>query len=187
MTRHESHALVSQLDAFPTALAAAGLAPGKPVDGRSLLPLLEGKTEASPNENIFSAGVQSVNWSDSYFTPGALEVKEPNNYAESGKCPYYAWVQNPETLLMYVTPTKPGVYAEFPTGRPAQKLFFNLPADPRQTNNIFGDTPAVQTAAGELRGWLQQTQPPPLKHLDDYQELLQLSGRHPRRFPEWIH
>jgi arylsulfatase A-like enzyme len=57
---------VSSLDVLPTALAAAGIAPGKDArrDGVDLLPLLTGKTEEAPHEALFfRTGNQSaVRW-----------------------------------------------------------------------------------------------------------------------------
>ncbi len=77
---------------------------------------------------------------------------------------------------MYITTTKTGLYLEFPQGRPAQKLFFNLKDDPKEQTNTFTDSPAVKQATENLRSWLQQTQPPHVKHSDDHSELLRMSG-----------
>ena len=170
------HELVSQMDVFATALDAAGLTPTRPIDGRSLLPLMQGKTKISPHAEIFSAGLHSTNWSDSYFDPQTLELRRQKNEGEPARCPYYAWVQNPESVLMYITTTQAGLYSELPKGRPGQKLFFDLQDDPREEKNIFADTPAVKAAAGKLGGWLRQTQPPHFKHLADHKELLRMSG-----------
>lgn len=52
---------VIQLDVLPTALAAAGASTSVPLDGVSLLPLLEGKTDhLAPRELYFRFGVQQA-------------------------------------------------------------------------------------------------------------------------------
>ncbi|MCU0781401.1 MAG: sulfatase-like hydrolase/transferase, partial [Akkermansiaceae bacterium] len=46
---------VIALDLFPTVLAAAGIdgTPGKPLDGKNLLPLMKGETKERPHQTLF--------------------------------------------------------------------------------------------------------------------------------------
>jgi uncharacterized sulfatase len=186
--------MVSMMDIFATALDAAGLQPTQPIDGRSLLPLMRGETQTGPHEQLFCACLQSIAWSDPYFEPKGLEitpqweagnsihlcwkeVKEslyPPEKTDQLKSPFFAWVQEDKSLLMYVSSTLPGLYKKFPDGRPQQKLFFNLQDDPREETNLYADTPAVKKATFDLGNWLKQTQPPHVKHASDYKELLEM-------------
>ena len=166
--------LVSTMDIFATALDAAGLAPTKPIDGRSLLPLMLGQTTAAPHDELFAAGLHSVNWSDSYFE-GDTPIAHPKKIHDEMSCPLFAWRMDDSTLLLDLSATPPGIYPEFPTGRPEQKFFFDLKKDPKETTNLFADTPAVGKAEAELGAWLQNTKPPLVKHATDYQQLLQMS------------
>ena len=168
--------LVSTMDIFATALDAAGLAPTKPIDGRSLLPLMRGETKTGPHDELFCAGLHSTNWSDSYFDAKVEEKARGHKSADGMTCPLFAWVQDEDSVLTYISSTQPGTYPEFPNGRPEQRLFYNLKDDPRENTNIFADTPVVQKASADLGNWLAKTKPPVTKHVSDYKELLQMSA-----------
>jgi uncharacterized sulfatase len=167
--------LVSTMDIFPTALDAAGLAPTKPIDGRSLLPLMRGQTKVGPHDELFAAGLHATNWSDSYFE-GEMPVAKPPKSKDEMTCPLFAWRQDDSSVLMYISKTNPHIYPELPNGRPQQRLFFNLKDDPKEMNNIFADTPEVEKANAELGAWLQNTKPPLVKHASDYEQLLQMTS-----------
>jgi uncharacterized sulfatase len=169
--------LVSTMDIFATALDAAGLKPAKPIDGRSLLPLMLGQTKVGPHSKLFSAALHATAWSDNYFKGDAVQV-ERTNYHDEPTCPLYAWRQDDveDSLLMYISKTDPHLYPEFPDGRPEQKLFFNLRVDPQEENNIFADTPQVQEDSLELGEWLDQLKPPVVKHAAHFQQLRAMSA-----------
>jgi arylsulfatase A-like enzyme len=166
------------MDIFATALDAAGLAPTKPIDGRSLLPLMRGETKVGPHDQLFCAGEHSTHFSDSYFDAKVEEIAHGggDRAGDEGTCPLFAWRQDSDTVLTYITTIHPGVYPELPAGRPEQKLYFNLKTDPQEDNNVFADTPAVEKAETELGRWLDQTKPPLVKHADGYKELLQMGA-----------
>ena len=170
--------LVSTMDIFATALDAAGLAPTRPIDGRSLLPLMLGKTTVGPHPELFAAGEHSTHFSDSYFDAKLEDVThgKPERTGEEATCPFFAWRQDSDTVLTYITPIHPGTYPEFPNGRPAQKLYFNLKTDPQEDNNIFSDTPQVEKAETDLDNWISQTKPALAKHGDTYKELLEMTA-----------
>ena len=167
--------LVSTMDIFPTALDAAGLAPTKPIDGRSLLQLMRGETTVGPHPELFAAGLHGTGWSDSYFKGDAPEIVHVKAHDEL-TCPMFAWRQDDSSLLMYISQTKPHIYPEYPNGKPEQRLFFDLANDPREMKNIFSDTPQVQKAQAELGAWLATTKPPLVEHAADYTQLLQMSA-----------
>ena len=60
----ESQSVVSSLDILPTALAAAGLASpdGNLLDGINLLPVLSGRTTASPRNLFWCSGSEDPWW-----------------------------------------------------------------------------------------------------------------------------
>jgi arylsulfatase A-like enzyme len=169
--------LVSTMDIFATALDAAGLSPTKPIDGRSLLPLMKGETKIGPHEELFSAGLHSTYFSDSYFPGDTEEIERGGKETRSDekKCPLYAWRQDDSTVLTYITRTVPGLYPEFPQGRPEQRLYFNLKSDPQEDTNLFADTPAVEKASSDLGDWLKTTKPPLIEHAADYKQLFQMA------------
>ena len=164
MVREE---LVSHLDILPTALDAAGLKPPQPVDGQTLLPLLRGEAVPSPHERLFSAGLHAGNWSYPYFETN-------KNKRDEGTCPMYLWGLSKTSLLMFISPTHPGVYNAFPQGRPAQTLFFDIRHDPQQKNNLYAPGPDVKKAATAIATWLRTTIPPAAIHQSDYHELRQM-------------
>ncbi|MBB1466547.1 sulfatase-like hydrolase/transferase [Vibrio sp. SG41-7] len=75
----ESDSLISALDILPTALAAAGIDIPEDiqVDGKNIMPVLEGKTETSPHQYLYWAG------------PGAKHYSEENDAFWYG---YWKWI-----------------------------------------------------------------------------------------------
>ncbi len=171
--------LVSTMDIFATALDAAGLKPAQPIDGRSLLPLMLGQTKVGPHSQLFSAALHSTGWSDNYFKGDTFEPGHPK-YHDELTCPLYAWRQGDldESLLLYISKTDPHLYPDFPDGRPEQRFFFNLRADPKEENNLFADTPLVQEANLELGNWLEQMKPPVVQHAAHFQQLREMTAAH---------
>jgi uncharacterized sulfatase len=168
--------LVSTMDIFATALDAAGLKPTKPIDGRSLLPLMIGQTTTGPHDQLFCAGIHSANWSDTYFGDAPSGEVHSGPIHDEKTCPLFAWRQDDGSILTYITRTAPGLYAAVPNGLPEQRLFYNLKTDPMENTNLYADTPEVQKAAAELATWLSQTKPPTAIHQSDYPELLKMSS-----------
>ena len=178
--------LVSTLDILPTALDAAGLAPSKSVDGRSLLPLLEDKTTASPHDMLFSACLHSTAWTYSYFSDWKVmvnwkvdvELLDKKRINDMGTCPLYVWGLKKDSLFMIVSKTMPELYTAFPEGRPARHLYFDLKKDIKETVNLYAETPETTLQPGEaaIRDWFAQTQAPASRHGAEYQSLLQTTG-----------
>lgn len=75
----ENNSLISALDILPTALASAGITIPKEmqVDGRNIMPLLQGETKISPHQYLYWAG------------PGARHYSEENNAFWYG---YWKWI-----------------------------------------------------------------------------------------------
>jgi uncharacterized sulfatase len=178
------HELVSTMDIFATALDAAGLAPTKPIDGRSLLPLMRGQTKTGPHDELFSAGLHSTYFSDSYFPGDTEEIDRGHaDVSDEKKCPLYAWRQDSDTVLTYITKIQPGLYPEFPQGRPEQRLYYNLKTDPQEDSNLFSDTPQVEKASGDLGDWLRTTKAPIIEHAEDYKQLFQMAPPSSNKVP----
>ena len=161
--------LVSHLDILPTALDAAGLKPPQPVDGQTLLPLLRGAVTTGPHAWLFSAGLHAVNWSYPYFETNGKGKDERT-------CPMYLWGLSQTSLLMFITPTHPGVYDAFPEGRPAQTLFYDIRKDLKQTKNLYAPDADVKQGSAAIANWLRTTTPPTAIHQDDYHELLEMDA-----------
>lgn len=166
-----SDELVSTTDLLPTALDYAGIAWDDNIDGKSLKNYLEGKTKAGPREEIFSVGLHSTRWSHCYF--GERHKKD------SDKCPFYVWGLNKDNqVMLYITETKKGLYKEFPEGRAAVTELYNLNEDPKQCKCVQGEHPSIGAELSEqIYNWVKACKLPIDAHQDDYQRLIQLSGK----------
>ena len=119
--------LVSQVDLAPTLLEAAGLSVPASVQGRSMLPLLDGRREDWRNEVYFEM---------SEFVTGR-------------------GLRTPQYTYAVAAPKQPGWKDAPAADRYVEYILYDLFADPHQHVNLAGRTP-YQKIAEQLRGRLQE-------------------------------
>lgn len=170
-TKHQLvNELVSTMDILPTVLDFVGIKVPENNDGKSLKPLLTGKTDKSPHDILFSSGLHSTRWSHSYI--GEKSKKD------SKACPLFTWAIDRENVLLMITETPKGLYTILPGGLPEQTLFTNWKDDPKQTHNLYESKNAeAQSQKFRIYEWLKQLSEPVLNHQDDYYELLKMSKK----------
>ncbi len=160
--------IVSHTDIMPTVLEAAGASMPEGIDGQSILPYLQGRTDHTPRRSLGSANIHSSRWSYSYEADGE------NNTQDGEKCPLYAWVLQGDRLLMRITETRPGLYDALPDGLPPRTLFFDIAADRQQRNSLTEQFPEqVREFDHAIRKWLGGVQAPITSQQADYRELLE--------------
>ena len=160
--------IVSLADIMPTVLEAAKVPVPEGIDGKSLLPFLEGKTALGPRKSLASASIHSSRWSYSYEAGGEY------NPQDAQKAPLYAWYLDADHHLMFTTPIKPGLYKNLPEGLPAQTLFFNTANDRPQRENLAGQMPEKQLRMqASLHEWLSDMAEPITSQQEDYRLLLE--------------
>lgn len=165
--------ITSTLDILPTALDYAGIGVPGNIDGRSLKPLLSGKTQNSPHQVVFSTGLHSARWS--YSTD-----LDERNRKDSRNCPLYAWSIDNENVLLLITDTPAELYEAYPEGIPSQTIYSQWKVDPKQNNNLTDHFKyEVQVKKEEIYHWLNTLAEPVLNHQQDYLKLVALSGEHP--------
>ena len=162
-----SNALVSTMDIMPTALQAAGLAQPDAIDGRSLLPLAQGKAPKI-REHLLLSGIHSRAWG---YT-GETTIGAPAN-ARREESPG-AWVITDGTyLLRFTGAIIPGLYRDVPEGVPAHHELYDLREDPGETRDLAKQLPAVverlrKRYEADARTWPA----PPVWRRDRWAELL---------------
>jgi len=117
--------LVSQVDLAPTLIDAAGIGVPASMQGRSMLPLVEGRRENWPNEVYFEL---------SEFMVGR-------------------GLRTPEHTYAVAAPKQPGWKNAEAVDRYAEYMLYDLYADPYQHVNLAGRVP-YQKIAEQLRGRL---------------------------------
>lgn len=161
-TRQE---IVSMLDIMPTALDAAGIAPPS-LDGRSLLPLLTGKSKHS-HSRLMWAGIHSRAWG---FT-GETVIGDAQARREESPG---AWVvTDGKYLLRFVTATPAGLYKESPDGAPARYELYDLREDPGETRNLYKQLPQVAREMEQAFRERAKELPPPARwRRDRWEEMM---------------
>lgn len=132
--------MVSNMDFVPTALDLAGMETPKQVEGRSFLPLLEGR-DYQPHEALYS----EMTWHDQYNPMRAVRTER------------YKYIRNfgdrPLVYMPYDIWTAPAGEAMkddyYSTRRPAEELY-DLHQDPLEQTNLIDD-PAHSSVAADLR------------------------------------
>jgi arylsulfatase len=155
------------MDIMPTALQAAGLAQPDAIDGRSLLPLAQGKAPKI-REHLLLSGIHSRAWG---YT-GETTIGAPAN-ARREESPG-AWVITDGTyLLRFTGAIIPGLYRDVPEGVPAHHELYDLREDPGETRDLAKQLPAVverlrKRYEADARTWPA----PPVWRRDRWAELL---------------
>ncbi|WP_437188276.1 sulfatase-like hydrolase/transferase [Planctomicrobium sp. SH668] len=159
-------AMVSWIDILPTVLEVAGGKPPEGLDGRSFLPVLEGKEKShrdliftthsgDGNNNVYP--IRAVTTSDGWqyvrnlhpeflFTSHVTNVQADTGYWNS-------WLKSAETDP--AAKLKVFRYQQ----RPAEELYY-IPDDPYELNNLANDPKAVaklQELRVRLDQWLRET------------------------------
>jgi arylsulfatase A-like enzyme len=138
-------ALATTPDLFPTALAAAGIPPPKGVvlDGRDLLPTLQGKA-AGPHEVIFShQGDRIASVRDARWKLHLVPAKDRKEVAPGKK-----WLdpRGPDgvTILAPFEQAQPDDYPGLRTGDPTKALsLFDLKNDPGEQRDVSAQHPEI--------------------------------------------
>jgi len=149
--------LVSLIDLAPTAYDVAGIEPPDFVQGRSLVPLVNGEAEAL-HEAVFA----EVNYHAAY---------EPMRCVRTDRYKYIRRYDNREKLVLPNvddTPSKQFLLDHGWTEQPRdQEMLYDLIFDPHEADNLLDrvdDVPAYATACADLRArlddWMQRTDDP---------------------------
>ena len=156
--------LVSLLDIMPTAMNAAGISVPENLDGKSLLPLMDGG-ENGPHEYLTWFGLHSRTWGFSRVTaPGwqRIRQKEPGSWT----------VVNKDWILRFTGQIIPGMYNDYPEGSAPQYELYSMQNEPGETVNCFEQHPEI---AAQLRSVaakrIEDTLPPAKWNREKWQEL----------------
>lgn len=130
-TGRKTDELASLLDLMPTALDAAGVAVPEGLDGRSLLPLIDG-AKKGPHDHLIWFGLHSRFWGfeaetvhNRRFLP-LMTSKDPG-----------AWlVVTDDWALRFTGEIEPHHYSDMPMGGPATFELYSMNNDPGERNNL---------------------------------------------------
>ncbi|MFB3828972.1 MAG: sulfatase [Bryobacteraceae bacterium] len=166
--------LVSALDVMPTALDAAGVPAPADLDGRSVLPLLAGKTRAV-HDNLVLAGIHARSWG--FLGATTMGTANPERRREESPG---AWVVcDGRYLLRYVTSIPAGLFNDVPDGRPGAYELYDLREDPLEQKDLTVQLPQV---VRELRAVYEKEAhafPPPAKwRADRWREMMPPDNLH---------
>ena len=137
--------MISNMDLLPTVLDLAGAETPTQVEGRSFLPLVEGRGY-DKHEFLFS----EMTWHDQYNPMRAVRTERHKYIRNFGDrplvyMPYDIWTCQAGEAM------REDYYS---TRRPAEELY-DLEADPLEQNNLVAD-PAHAEVAADLRGRVAQ-------------------------------
>lgn len=145
----------STMDILPTLIDAAGGTLPEGIDGRSLLPLISGQSQAPVHDHLVWAGLHARAWgfllNTSYKTHGTERNHAP---------PAWVVVRKPY-LLRYVGTIEPEVYHEEPLGSPPVYELFNYLDDPAETRNLAEEMPEKVAELRAIYGEEADTFQPP--------------------------
>ncbi|NOU36810.1 MAG: sulfatase-like hydrolase/transferase [Kiritimatiellaceae bacterium] len=157
--------LVSLMDIMPTAVEASGAPVPAGLDGRSLLPLLNGREKGPVHDTLFFFGIHSTIWSfpDDHYNEG-----------DERQAPLFAAARQGDWLYKVIGSIPPGLYPDLPNGQPKQVLLFNIKNDPGEKNNVIAGNPEVAEALRKkLNGWTAETKPPLWVLKEKWEEIVQ--------------
>jgi uncharacterized sulfatase len=149
--------LVSALDILPTVVDAAGGRLPEGLDGKSLVPLLKGKSNEPVRDYLLWSGIHSRAWG---FMIGSSFL---GMYEERELAPAAWGVVKDGYILRYVTDTEPDLYRDMPEGKSAFYELYNIMTDPGETVDLFKKEPEI---AKELQTiWEKEaiSLPPPVR------------------------
>ncbi|MBI3191968.1 MAG: sulfatase-like hydrolase/transferase, partial [Pedosphaera parvula] len=153
-----SGSLTSNLDVMPTLLEAANAQIPTRVQGRSLLPLLLGKSADSGREAVFAEKTYHEHY-DPIRCVRTEHLKYIRNFADRPRLVMPSDVYNSPTRQSM------GEDERFWSHRPAEELY-DLTADRGEVSNLAG-SPEHREELGNLRArleeWMQETADPLLK------------------------
>lgn len=145
--------LISLLDIMPTALDAAGLEVPSDVDGRSLLPLINGAANG-PHDELVWLGFESRSW-------GFLRETAPNWQKMRSKEPGSWTVISDEWVLRFTGHIPKGLYDDYPDGAPGRMELFSVKDDPGERNNLIEQYPEVVAELKAVAARRAKELPPP--------------------------
>ncbi len=159
-------ALVNHLDVYPTVCALAGLEAPPWLEGKSLVPLVEGETEEL-HDTLFA----EVNYHCAF---------EPIRAARTARWKYIRRFEPRPGPVLCNTDRSPSkalwIRHGWPTMAPAQEALYDLVFDPHERNNLADSVAhagVLDDMRGRLMGFMNDTEDPLLKggipHLDSYQ------------------
>lgn len=146
-------ALVWLLDILPTAMDSAGIeAPGG-LDGKSLLPLIDGAPKG-PHENLAWCGLESRSW-------GFLRELGDNLEGRRSREPGSWTVVTDDWLLRFTGTVEEKLYNDFPDGRAPQLELYDMRRDPGEARNVVGEHPETVAALKAIAAKRMAQLPPP--------------------------
>lgn len=125
---------VSLMDVMPTALAAAGIEVPAGLDGRSLLPLVDGTVD-SLHDELYFAGIHAFAWG--YSGKDVLGNAKARRDESPGA---WAMVEG-DYILRFIGTLDAGLDRTNPEGRPAFVSLHNLRDDPLEQVDLAGLEP----------------------------------------------
>jgi uncharacterized sulfatase len=130
--------LASLLDVMPTAMEAAGIDVPAGLDGRSLLPLIDG-AKKGPHDELIWFGLHSRCWGFERETSRYHKYLPLMTSKEPG-----AWVVvTDDWVLRFVAAVEPHHYLDMPEGGPAVFELFSMTDDPRERKDLSAEYPEV--------------------------------------------
>lgn len=150
--------LASLLDLMPTAMDAAGITIPDGLDGRSLLPLIDGAAKG-PHDQLVWFGLHSRLWGFEKFMTyysgnsqqGQLKSREP------GAC----LVVSDDWALRFTGELEPQVYTDFPDGKAAGVELYSMKNDLGEKNNVASQYPEVVEQLKAVAARRGRELPPP--------------------------
>ena len=122
--------LVSAMDILPTLIEVIEAPVPQDLDGRSLLPLIQGTSNQAVHDHLIWAGLHARAWGF------LLETSFKTHGTEREFAPP-AWVVVKDTYLLRFTGTvEPNVYKEQPDGGSPAISLFNCKEDPGETSDL---------------------------------------------------
>lgn len=150
-----TEALVSLLDILPTAMDAAGIQAPDGLDGKSLLPLIDGKTGRIHDQLVWF-GLESCSWG---FTRERSLLGENVRSREPG-----SWTVLTDSWILRFTGTlAKGLYKDLPDGNPAHYELYDVRNDPGEAQNILDQHPEAATPLKSIAAKQAAGLPPPVK------------------------
>jgi uncharacterized sulfatase len=145
---------VSLMDILPTALDAAGGELPDNVDGKSLLPILNG-SETAHHEELYFVGIHAAAW-------GFDEEKTLVNAQQNRDQWHGSWaLVEGDYILRYVGTLKPALEIAYPDGRAPYYSLYNIKNDPLEQINLFNQHPELVESMRAKYDAYAETLPPP--------------------------